>query len=50
VRKRITGEAGIIRFGKVEDVGDLVAFLVSSRSTWMHGATIDLDGGETPVL
>ena len=41
---------GIIRFGKVEDVADIVTFLVSSRATWMHGATIDLDGGEIPVL
>jgi 3-oxoacyl-[acyl-carrier protein] reductase len=50
VRKKITSEAGIIRFGTVEDVADLVTFLVSWRSTWMHGATIDLDGGEIPVL
>jgi 3-oxoacyl-[acyl-carrier protein] reductase len=41
---------GITRFGKVEDVADLITFLVSSRATWMHGATIDLDGGEIPVL
>jgi 3-oxoacyl-[acyl-carrier protein] reductase len=41
---------GITRFGTVEDVGDLVAFIVSSRATWLHGATIDLDGGEIPVL
>ncbi|MEA2906414.1 MAG: 3-oxoacyl-[acyl-carrier protein] reductase [Alphaproteobacteria bacterium] len=50
VRNKITGEAGIIRFGKVEDVADLVTFLVSARATWMHGATIDLDGGEIAVL
>ena len=48
--EKITSEAGIIRFGTVDDVADLVTFLVSSRSTWMHGATIDLDGGEIPVL
>src|SRR5215467_2392342 len=39
-----------IRIGNVEDVGNLVAFLVSSRASWLHGATIDLDGGEIPVL
>ena len=39
-----------IRFGTVEDVGNLVAFIVSSRATWLHGTTIDLDGGEIPVL
>ena len=41
---------GITRFGKVEDVADLVTFIVSARATWLHGATIDLDGGEIPVL
>src|SRR6202012_2327922 len=41
---------GITRFGKVDDVADLICFLVSSRATWMHGATIDLDGGEIPTL
>jgi NAD(P)-dependent dehydrogenase (short-subunit alcohol dehydrogenase family) len=50
VRAVIVREAGITRFGKVEDVADLVTFPVSSRSTWMHGATIDLDGGEIAVL
>jgi 3-oxoacyl-[acyl-carrier protein] reductase len=41
---------GINRFGTVEDIAGLVAFMVSSRATWLHGATIDLDGGEIPVL
>jgi hypothetical protein len=27
-----------------------VAFMVSAHATWLHGATVDLDGGEIPVL
>jgi len=50
VRKRFVKKMGFIRYGKVEDVADLVTFLVSERATWMHGATIDLDGGELGVL
>jgi 3-oxoacyl-[acyl-carrier protein] reductase len=50
VREEMARETGITRFGTVEDVADLVTFIVSSRATWLHGATIDLDGGEIPVL
>jgi 3-oxoacyl-[acyl-carrier protein] reductase len=50
VRADILREFNTIRFGTVQDVGDLVAFIVSSRGTWLQGATIDLDGGEIPVL
>jgi hypothetical protein len=31
-------------------VADFVTFMVSARATWLHGATVDLDGGEIPVL
>jgi 3-oxoacyl-[acyl-carrier protein] reductase len=51
VRAQILHEFNdVIRFGTVEDVGNLVAFVVSSRASWLQGATIDLDGGEIPVL
>jgi NAD(P)-dependent dehydrogenase (short-subunit alcohol dehydrogenase family) len=50
VRERLARSTGIIRFGKVDDVADLVTFIVSARATWLHGSTIDLDGGEIPVL
>ena len=50
IRDEIIREFNSIRVGTVEDVGDLVTFIVSSRATWLHGATIDLDGGEIPVL
>jgi 3-oxoacyl-[acyl-carrier protein] reductase len=50
VRERLCRETGITRFGTVEDVADLVTFMVSARAAWLHGTTIDLDGGEIPVL
>jgi 3-oxoacyl-[acyl-carrier protein] reductase len=50
IRAQFCREAGIIRYGKVEDVADFVTFIVSSRATWLHGTTLDLDGGEIPVL
>jgi 3-oxoacyl-[acyl-carrier protein] reductase len=50
VRDEILREFNSIRFGTVEDVGNLITFIVSSRGTWLQGATIDLDGGEIPVL
>jgi 3-oxoacyl-[acyl-carrier protein] reductase len=49
-REEIAREFSIIRFGTVEDVANLVLFLVSPRGSWMHGATVDLDGGEIPTL
>ena len=50
IRERLCRETGITRFGTVEDVADLVTFILSRRATWLTGATIDLDGGEIPVL
>ncbi len=50
VREEIFKEFNTIRFGTVEDVADLVTFIVSPRGSWLQGATIDLDGGEIPVL
>jgi 3-oxoacyl-[acyl-carrier protein] reductase len=50
IRERLCRETGITRFGKVEDVADLVTFILSTRATWLTGATIDLDGGEIPAL
>src|SRR5262249_58934064 len=50
IRAQFCRETGIIRFGTVEDVADLVTFIVSARASWLHGATIDIDGGEIDVL
>ncbi len=49
-RAAICSKLGITRIGRVEDIADFVTFLVSARGSYLHGATIDLDGGEIPVL
>ena len=34
------------RFGRPEEVGDVVAFLASARASWSTGACIPVDGGQ----
>jgi 3-oxoacyl-[acyl-carrier protein] reductase len=46
VREWHRQDIGIIRLGTTDDVANLVAFIVSPRGRWLHGATVDLDGGE----
>jgi 3-oxoacyl-[acyl-carrier protein] reductase len=43
-------QLGITRFGLPADIAGLVAFMVSPRGRWLHGATIDMDGGEVVGL
>jgi 3-oxoacyl-[acyl-carrier protein] reductase len=50
IRQQFCQETGITRFGTPEDVAGLTCFIVSKNGSWLHGATIDLDGGEIPVL
>ena len=38
---------GIARFGQPDEIGKLVAFLVSPASDYIQGATLDIDGGAT---
>jgi 3-oxoacyl-[acyl-carrier protein] reductase len=35
------------RFGKAEEVGALVAFLASSKASWITGSCITVDGGQS---
>jgi NAD(P)-dependent dehydrogenase (short-subunit alcohol dehydrogenase family) len=41
---------GISRFGQPEEIADVVAFLLSSRSSYMQGAILDVDGGQIRTL
>jgi 3-oxoacyl-[acyl-carrier protein] reductase len=50
IRRQFCEENGITRYGTTQDVAGLICFIVSKNGSWLHGATIDLDGGEIPVL
>lgn len=46
VRAQMQAELGIVRFGRVEDVGGLIAFIASPHGRWLHGTAVVFDGGE----
>ena len=38
------------RVGESEEVGDVIAFLASERASYVTGAAINIDGGQSPVV
>jgi 3-oxoacyl-[acyl-carrier protein] reductase len=44
--KKFLEQAGITRFGKPEEIADLMSYLVSPAARWMTGASLRMDGGE----
>jgi 3-oxoacyl-[acyl-carrier protein] reductase len=44
--KRFPEEAGISRYGKPEEIAELLAFMVSPSAKWMIGSCVRMDGGE----
>ncbi len=44
--KKFPEEVGISRFGKPEEIADLMAYIVSPAAKWMTGTSIRMDGGE----
>lgn len=44
--KNFPKEVGIARFGKPEEIADLIAYLVSPQAKWITGASVRMDGGE----
>lgn len=40
----VTAELPFGRFGRAEEVGDVVAFLASSRASWVSGTSVVVDG------
>ena len=43
-------DIGITRFGEPADIAHAVAFLASSRASYLQGSIIDIDGGRTRTL
>lgn len=50
VRRRSLVELGVARFGRPEEIAQLVCFLASGPTAYLQGALIDADGGETRYL
>jgi 3-oxoacyl-[acyl-carrier protein] reductase len=44
--KQFPEKAGIARYGKPEEIADLMAYLVSPTAKWMTGTSVRMDGGE----
>jgi 3-oxoacyl-[acyl-carrier protein] reductase len=44
--KKFPDEVGIARFGKPEEIADLLGYLVSPAANWITGASLRMDGGE----
>jgi 3-oxoacyl-[acyl-carrier protein] reductase len=49
-RRVLRAHYGVHRFGMPADVAATVAFLCSDRASYIHGATIVVDGGATPGI
>ncbi len=44
--KQFPKDVGISRYGRPEEIADLLAFMVSPVAKWMTGTSVRMDGGE----
>jgi 3-oxoacyl-[acyl-carrier protein] reductase len=47
VARMLTAEVSLARFGRPEEIGSVVAFLASDRASFVTGACVVADGGQT---
>ncbi len=47
VAEFVRREIPFARFGTAEEVGDTIAFLCSPRASWIAGACVVVDGGQS---
>jgi 3-oxoacyl-[acyl-carrier protein] reductase len=50
IQKMIDDDLPFGRFGKPDEVGDVVSFLASERASWIAGASITIDGCQSRSL
>jgi 3-oxoacyl-[acyl-carrier protein] reductase len=48
--EKFPDQAGITRYGKPEDIAELMAFILSPAGEWLTGAALRMDGGEVKGL
>ncbi len=46
----VASEIPMGRFGTAEEIGDVAAFLASDRASWITGACLNVDGGQSRSL
>jgi 3-oxoacyl-[acyl-carrier protein] reductase len=49
-KQMLLAQAGITRYGKPEDIAEIMAFLVSPAAKWMTGIQLRIDGGEVKSI
>jgi len=47
---RFPEEVGISRYGRPEEIADLLGFMVSPAARWMTGTSVRMDGGEIKTI
>jgi 3-oxoacyl-[acyl-carrier protein] reductase len=49
-KQQFLKHSGISRFGDVEEIADVMAFVVSPAARWMTGTVLRMDGGEVKSI
>ncbi|MEX2099940.1 MAG: SDR family oxidoreductase, partial [Acidimicrobiia bacterium] len=48
--EQMGGRAPLGRVGEPEEAGDVICFLASGRASYITGASVNIDGGSSPVV